>query len=407
MAAGLAERGRSTRRRFGPAWAVALLAVVCVGLGACERKRAVYRQDSPDDVIESAVQMVKNGDTRRLGDLIYADSPEMRVFLTRLGDLFGHMQKLAGAAGQKFPDQLAALKAKAAQAAAEGKADPLLSAVGAMGGGRRRGRTGGGGMGMDMDEGTAQDLINRLFADPYGWIENNASRLSALKTSDDTASVMLDNKPIIPLVGLPMRREGDKWYIALPTTFPGIADAMPRSHDQWRILVSIVKVLDRTVVEMTDDVEQGRVATLDSLGQKAREKAVLPGVLAFAAYGREMEVHRGVDRRMAQFCDRLKEWVKYKAGNDDDDAPEAVSPKLQRVMSRVAGERMEPLVRKHKSPRFDKMSNADFEALVGGWLSDAGLHVRLDGDLRAMTIDAVVDQWEATAAPSGRRGGGR
>lgn len=406
MVPGLDERGWSVRRWAGVARAAALAAVFCVGLVACERKQATYRQDTPDDVIQSAVEMVKNGDTRRLGDLIYADSPEMRVFLTRLGDLFGHMQKLAGAAGKKFPDELVALKAKAAQAAAEGKADPLLSAVSAMGSGRRGGAAlgGRGGRGsMDMDEGTAQDLINRLFADPYGWIETNATRLSALKTSDDTASVMLDNKPIIPLVGLPMRRAGDKWYIALPTTFPGISDVMPRSHDQWRILVSIVKVLDRTVVEMTDDVEQGRVATLDSLGQKAREKAVLPGVMAFMAYGKEMEVHKRVDRRMAQFRDRQKEWVKYKAGNDGDDAVDAVSPKLLSVVSRLAGEHMEPLVRKHKAPRFDNMSNAAFESLVGGWLSEAGLNVKLDGDLRAMVIDAQVDQWTAADKSGGLR----
>lgn len=382
-----------------------LLLVTWSGLAGCERKRG-YRQDTPDDVIQSAVEMVKNGDTQRLGDLIYADSPEMRFFLNRLGELFGHMQKLAGAAGQRFPEEMAALKAKAAKAAAEGKADPLLSAVSAMGSGRRRGGGMGGG-GPPMDEETAQDLINRLFADPYGWIETNASRLTALKTSDDTASVMLDNQPIIPLVGLPMRKEADKWYIALPTNFPGISNVMPRSREQWSILVSVVKVLDKTVVEMTTDVEQGRVATLDSLGQKAREKAILPGVLAFAAYGKEIEVHTRVDRRMKQFQNRQKEWTKYKAGNDTDDDVPAVSPKLLGVVSKIAGQRMEPLVRKNKAPQFDKMSNADFESLVGGWLSEAGLSVKLDGDLRASSIDTIVEQWEAATSKASKSGGKR
>jgi len=53
------------------------------------------------------------------------------------------------------------------------------------------------------------------------------------------------------------------------------------------------------------------------------------------------------------------------------------------------------------------MSNADFESLVGAWLGEAGLQIRLDGDLRAMTIDALVDQWEVTTTPSAKPGGRR
>src|SRR5690349_14082108 len=93
----------------------------------CERRS--YSQDTPDDVIASAVEMIKNGDTDRLGDLVYADTPEMRMFLDRLGALFGSMQGLAAACQEKFPQELAAMREEAAKRAAEGKGNGLLSAL--------------------------------------------------------------------------------------------------------------------------------------------------------------------------------------------------------------------------------------------------------------------------------------
>lgn len=380
---------------------LACAAVVIAGPG-CSRKRT-YSQATPDDVIRSAVEMVKNKDTRRLGELMYADSAEMRVFLDRLGELFGRMQVLAAAVEKKFPQEMAELKQKAADAAAAGKVDPLLAAIssGATGG-RRRGPELGGGPGMD--ENAAQDLVNQLFADPYGWIERNASRLSALQTTDDAASVMLDNKPIIPGIGLPMILDGGKWYIALPTNFPGVANIMPRSREQWSILMSVVKVLDRTVQDMTLDVEAGRVATLDSLAKKAREKAVLPGVIAFAAYGREMDVRSRVDRRLKQFQGKEKEWVKAReeAAEKGQEAPVSggkISPKLRAAIGKVASSRIEPLVRKNKAPNFERMTQPEFEDLLSSWLAEAGLQIALEKELAGASVDAEVARWEATLTP--------
>jgi hypothetical protein len=326
----------------------------------------------------------------------------MRVFLDRLGELFGHMQLLAAEVETRFPQELAEMKERAARAAAEGKADPLLNALASMGGGRRGGGAGSGGGGPPMDEDAARDLINRLFADPYGWLERNAGRLSALKTADDTACVMLDDKPIIPVVGLPMKLEKEKWYIALPTNFPGVSRAMPRSREQWSILVSVVKVLDRTVVEMTNDVKTGKVATMDSLSKQARDKALLPGAIAFAAYGKEMDVRGRVDRRLKQFQTKQKEWVKARSTEADEGGPPAVSPRLVSTMTRLAGQKIEPMVRKNKAPAFDRMSGGDFETLLATWLSEAGLAIRLDGDLSAAKVDAEIERWEAATAAAAK-----
>jgi hypothetical protein len=389
-------------RRAG--WYGRLMVAILIGCtavaGACGRK-ATYSQATPDDVIRSAVEMVKNKDTKQLGSLIYADSPEMRYFLDKLGELFGHMQTLAVEVEGKFPQEMAEMKAKAAEAAAAGKADPLLSALAGMGGSSMGGRRGGPGD-SPVDENAARDLVNRLFADPYGWLERNADRLSALKTSDDTASVMFDDKPIIPVVGLPMRLENERWYIALPTNFPGVSRAMPRSKEQWSILVSVVKVLDRTVVELTEDVRMGKVPTLDSLAKQAREKAMLPAVIAFAAYGKEMEVRNRVDRRVKQFQTKQKAWVKAKAGEDEDPESPAVSQKLSSVLGKLANQRIEPMVRKNKAPAFDRMSDRDFETLVAAWLAEAGIQVKIDGDLTPAKVDSEIERWEVASGTAAK-----
>lgn len=376
------------------------LAVVLPGM----RRNVAYSQGTPDDVIQSAVAMIKNGDAHRLGDLVYADSKEMRDALSKLGELFKHMQQLSKAVEQRFPEDIARMKQRAAEAAAEGKPDSLIALLqqASGGAGGRRGPTsvqvgpGGaqirGGDGQNTQSDQLLELVNRLFADPYGWLERNAERITTLKVADDSAAIMLDGEPIIPVVGLPMRLEQEKWYIAFPTQLPPLSQAMPRTKSQWAILVSVIKVLDRTVVEMTTDVTSGRVATLDSLALTARDKALFPAAIAFAAYGKEMEVAYRIERRVKQVQTKQKEWAKAK--QELQGSP--VSSKLLAAIVRIAPSEIEPMVRANKAPQIDKLSDRDFEDLVAKWFGNAGLGVSLEGDVSAKAIDAVVAAWEAT-----------
>ncbi len=65
-------------------------------------------------------------------------------------------------------------------------------------------------------------MFNALLADPYGWLDRNAPRVTAIKTSDDTGAVLVDGQPAIPIVGLPMKKdEGRGMRCALPTNAAG------------------------------------------------------------------------------------------------------------------------------------------------------------------------------------------
>ena len=120
-------------------------------------------------------------------------------------------------------------------------------------------------------------------------------------------------------------------------------------------------------------------------------------VIAFAAYGKEMEVRNRVDRRIKQFQTKQKEWVKTKSGPDQPGEGPLVSPKLTTVLGKLASQRIEPLVRKNKAPAFDRMNDRDFEALVAAWLIESGLQVKLDGELTPAKVDPEIERWEAAS----------
>src|SRR6185436_8189703 len=217
--------------------AIALLAgIVVAGVMALAAGRAPkYSQESPDDVVRSAVAMVKNGDAQLLPELLSADSDEMRITLRRLGVLTGHLQDLAKAIGKRFPQDVAKYREEARSAAVEGKTPSFIAAL------TGKSARGSGADNQDAQETAVRAVVARIFSDPYGWIEENEGRLSTLRTTDDLATVLVDDKPVGG-VGIPLKLDHGKWYIALPTNVPPLAQVMPRSTEQWSMMRSLVKV---------------------------------------------------------------------------------------------------------------------------------------------------------------------
>lgn len=361
---------RCTTWIAGVLW-IAAAAMLC----GCSREKE-YSQDTPDDVLRSAVAMIQDGQTQRLPDLIAADNDEMRRMLDRLGVLFGNMQELAAAAQERFPEDLAKIKAAA-------QADGGNSILDAL-------RSGGGGGGPPGEDGerAVRDLVNRLFADPYGWLERNATRLTAEKIADDQAMILLDGEPLIPVVGLPMIERDGKWYVALPTNMPPLSMGWPKTRPQWEIIRSLVTIIDKAVIEMTEDIRQGRVGGLDQLASKAQEKMIFPAAMAFLAYQREIEVRTRVDRRLSQFRTRQREWVKSAKEKGRE-----VSPKLLQAIERVAPAELEQVVRKRTPLAIDKLSDAEFEDLAAEWLGRRGLAVQFDGEVHGEALDSRVQAW--------------
>jgi len=263
-------------------------------LTSCSRSDG-YGQESPDAVVKAARQMVEQGRADQLTTLIYAENEDWARLMRRFGIMLGNLQKLGVSLQEAFPKEIAELKAQADEAAKKGQATGLLQQfTGQRSLFQRRGK---GAMPSREDQNRRQDAINaairRLFADPYAFLEDNAGRLTTTMVSDDIAAVLWDGQPILPPIGLSMKREvvkgKEKWYFILPTNLPYASMFMPRSKDEFRMFGSLVATLDNVVLDLTKDVKEKRVSSLNEVASKAGERVLIPAAMVFYAYGKAVE----------------------------------------------------------------------------------------------------------------------
>jgi hypothetical protein len=243
-------------------------------------------RDTPEATIASARKVVEQGRADKLGQFIYADSKDMRRLLNRLGVFLGNIQKLGEAVQQKFPKEVSELKARAADAAKSGKATSLL---GQMTSQLRPGR----GQRKPPDPAQAQatrdafnDAIKDLFADPYGWLAQSETRLTTSFLTDDSVALLWDGQPVMAPLGMIMKKDTDgKWYFVLPTNVPGISNFMPKTQEQFQIWGSLITVFDKTVLDLTKEVQSGRLHSLEDVSHKAGEMALPPAMIVMLAMG--------------------------------------------------------------------------------------------------------------------------
>ncbi|MCC6675529.1 MAG: hypothetical protein IT436_00160 [Phycisphaerales bacterium] len=275
----------------GVGWVAAALAVV---LAAGCRREPSYSQASADEVIQSAKLMVKNGRADRLTDLIYAENADMRGLYKKLGGMLRSAQTLTLTLNEKFPKEVAALRAKAEQAAKDGKGSGLFGRLtGEARRGARRAATG-----ERPNQGDAMDsAFKQILTDPYGWLDENSSKLATTPINDDMAAVTWDGKPVFPPLGLVIKKDGEKWFLVLPTNLPGVSGFMPKTKDEFAIWRSLIRTFDNAVVELNEDVKTGKARSLDDVARKAGEKAFVPAGIAFIAYGRAVEVRKEEARK--------------------------------------------------------------------------------------------------------------
>lgn len=280
------SNARSDRARRRAACIVAPIAgliVTTLALTGCSD--AALPQDTPEATIQTAGRLIQDNNAKKLPRLIDAESPEMRRLLDRFGVLLGNVQTLAAEAQRAFPDEAAKLRTSAEAAAKTQASHPkaqsgLAGLLGPMAGGQR-------GRGPDKArEQAAQDLVKRLFTDPYAWLRDNSGRLTTTPLSDDAVGLMWDGKPIVPGIGITMTRHDGKWYFAIPQNIPVVSGYLPHDENGFKVWGSLIVIVDNTVKELIADLRAGRVRTLDELSRKAGEKAFIPIAIGFYAVSR-------------------------------------------------------------------------------------------------------------------------
>lgn len=322
----------ATLRSFAPRLVFApLLALAALLQGCGDPSRAGYDQSTPEGTIKTARLMVQGRHAERLGELIYADSPEWRELYLRLGELLGKVQQLAESVQTSMPEEVAQVKEDAIAAAREGRASNFIQQALT---GRRATRPAAGvpavpgaparPNGPDPRR-ILNDTLKQLASDPYGWLEESEARLGFEWIDDTTVALTWDNKAIAPPIGITMKQADDgNWYLMLPTSLPQVRPVVPDTPEEFGIWASIIQVMDHAVTDMRTSVETRQVRTLDDLSRKAGENLLLPMGLVFVAYGKLVEEDMRAQRETARAERRSRE-----AANPTPPTPapsEAVAP---------------------------------------------------------------------------------
>jgi hypothetical protein len=276
-------------------WALLFLFAGLVLTTGCRREP---ERTTPEGTIAAARMAVERGDARRVADFIYAENEDYRRLFRRFGVFMNNLQGLGVQIQAQFPQEIAAMQAKAEEAAKSGKTTSLMAQIGAqmMPQGRRRRAQ------PQQDTRTAfDDALKALFADPYKWLRESEDRLTTTYLTDDSVALLWDEQPILPPIGMVMRRAEDGfWYFMLPTNLPGVSNFMPRTKEQFEIFGGLVTVFDKVVIDLTDDIKKGRVRSLDDVSRKAGEKLFIPAAMTFYAYTRMQDSQRREARAAEQ-----------------------------------------------------------------------------------------------------------
>jgi len=253
-------------------------ALAAAALTACSRG-PTYSQATPDNVLESARLMIENGDARRLPDLIAADSDPMRENLRKLGVLLSNLKHLSDVLKERYPKQIDRLIREARTSSESGEASSSLALL--LG---SRNRSDGPRRRELFDQ-----ALTHLLADPFGWIQRGQDRLTTAYVTDDMQALLWDGKPILPPMGLVLRREGDRWYAVPPTNVPGVSKYMPHTQTEHQILGNLIVAFNNAIVDLRKDVEAGKAEDLEQVAEMAGERAFLPVMMIFVAYGKAMD----------------------------------------------------------------------------------------------------------------------
>lgn len=306
-----------------------LFLLLLAPLTACgDPSRRPYDQSTPENTIKTARLMVEQGRAERLGELIYADSPEWRELYLRLGDLLGKVQDLADSVQTHMPEEVAQVKEDALTAAREGRASNFIQQALT---GRRAARpatpTPGAPRNGPDPRRLLNDTLKQLSSDPYGWLEESEARLGFEWIDDNTVALTWDNKAIAPPIGITMDQAADgKWYLVLPTSLPQVRPVVPDTPEEFGIWASIIQVMDNAVTDMKRTVDSGQVNNLDDLSRTAGENLLLPMGLVFIAYGKLVEDDMQAQRDQARAQRREREAAAREAAARSETPPDSSAP---------------------------------------------------------------------------------
>ncbi|MCW5756179.1 MAG: hypothetical protein KIT54_02985 [Phycisphaeraceae bacterium] len=251
-------------------------------LPGCKRQ---YSQESPEALLDSARQMVLDGNARRLSELVLSQSDGEALVVDRLGRTMGALQRLGTAVNNAFPLEVERIRQQADQAAASGEINSLIGRALTAQGGVARGAPRAVRDQQRMRQGV-DGVVRELLADPYGWLERHGDKLQPLRITDDLVALTWQDKPVL---GLRLVEQDGKWYFQLPLDLPALRRFLPQNDAEFEIWGELVASIHNVLLDLAIEVEQGKHKSLESVAATAGEYALPTAIMVMIAYGKALE----------------------------------------------------------------------------------------------------------------------
>lgn len=251
-------------------------------LPGCKRQ---YSQESPEALLDSARQMVLDGNARRLSELVLSQSDGEALVVDRLGRTMGALQRLGTAVNNAFPLEVERIRQQADQAAASGEINSLIGRALTAQGGVARGAPRAVRDQQRMRQGV-DGVVRELLADPYGWLERHGDKLQPLRITDDLVALTWQDKPVL---GLRLVERDGLWYFQLPLDLPALRRFLPQNDAEFEIWGELVASIHNVLLDLAIEVEQGKHKSLESVAATAGEYALPTAIMVMIAYGKALE----------------------------------------------------------------------------------------------------------------------
>lgn len=257
---------RPTSAVAGPAArGLGAAALVAFGLLAgCGGSDLDYDTSTPEAVLDSARLMVENGDADRLPELVQLDARDITYedgvteasaiaeVKGKLAELLGRMWRVGEALQARFPDETI---------------DSLDEAVA---------------MVEDAGGGDWTDIVGQVLSDPFGWLDEQESKLEILDLGDGTAAILWDDEPALGGF-VAMIETDDGWRASVPIELVRDTDYWPNTRHEWSVVASMLLSIENALEDFERQVASDEFRSLSqasaSAGRLVGESVVVQGII--------------------------------------------------------------------------------------------------------------------------------
>lgn len=224
---------------------VLLLGAAALAAGGCRKPK--YDTSTPQKAVEAMEAMVRDGRPELLPTLLYVEPRDVTYadgvteasaiedVKRKAGDMLGRLWRVSRAIKQRYPKEVDDLVAK--------------------GGSWAAGQGGG-------------DLVGRIVADPFGWLDANKSRLAVEDLGDGTAAFSVDGKPVLGGV-LTMAETKDGWRVTFPAALVRQSEYFPDTREEWAVVAFLMLAVENALIDFGNEIDAGKFATLQAASDRA------------------------------------------------------------------------------------------------------------------------------------------